>query len=96
MLWSNESRPVAARARRAQGHDAEADAMLDVVAKQAAGAGLRAPRTARADRRPAQPLRGPIQAVSMRSPRLRALVGGWWDHTNAEPPGSTTPGDIEQ
>ena len=41
MLWRNESRLWLSRARRAQGHAAEADAMLDAVAHEAAGAGLR-------------------------------------------------------
>jgi DNA-binding winged helix-turn-helix (wHTH) protein/tetratricopeptide (TPR) repeat protein len=40
VLWSNESRLWLSRTRRAQGHHAEADAMLSVVAEQARGAGL--------------------------------------------------------
>ena len=40
VLWTNESRLWLSRVRRAQGHEAEADAMLDVVARQAAAAGL--------------------------------------------------------
>jgi len=40
VLWSNESRLWLSRARRAQGHRAEADAMLNVVAQQARDAGL--------------------------------------------------------
>ncbi len=40
VLWRNESRLWLSRVRRAQGHTAEADAMLDVVAHEAAGAGL--------------------------------------------------------
>lgn len=40
VLWRNESRLWLSRVRRAQGHDAEADAMLTVVADEAAAAGL--------------------------------------------------------
>jgi tetratricopeptide (TPR) repeat protein len=40
VLWSNESRLWLSRARRAQGHAPEADAMLAVVAQQAHDAGL--------------------------------------------------------
>ena len=40
VLWRNESRLWLARVRRARGHDAEADAMLDVVRREAAAAGL--------------------------------------------------------
>lgn len=39
-LWANESRLWLSRVRRAQGHDAEADAMVDVVAKEARASGL--------------------------------------------------------
>ena len=39
-LWSNESRLWLAKVRRAQGHGAEAAAMFEVVAEQAAAAGL--------------------------------------------------------
>ncbi len=38
-LWSNESRLWLSRVRRAQGHPAEADAMVQVVASEAAAAG---------------------------------------------------------
>lgn len=41
VLWRNESRLWLARVRRAQGHAAEADAMLAVVAREAREAGLR-------------------------------------------------------
>ena len=41
VLWRNESRLWLSRVRRAQGHEVEADAMLDVVAREAAEAGLR-------------------------------------------------------
>jgi DNA-binding winged helix-turn-helix (wHTH) protein/tetratricopeptide (TPR) repeat protein len=41
VLWRNESRWWLARVRRAQGHVAEADAMLAVVAREAGEAGLR-------------------------------------------------------
>lgn len=41
VLWRNESRLWLSRVRRAQGHITEADAMLDAVAREAAGAGLR-------------------------------------------------------
>ena len=52
VLWSNESRRWLARVRRAQGHPAEADAMLDVVAAEASAAGLvRLARLAGTDRR---------------------------------------------
>jgi hypothetical protein len=40
-LWCNESRLWLSRARRAQGHVEEANAMLSVVAQQASGSGLR-------------------------------------------------------
>ena len=40
ILWTNESRLWLSRVRRAQGHDAEADAMADVVRDQAEAAGL--------------------------------------------------------
>ncbi|MGA9278647.1 AAA family ATPase [Ilumatobacter sp.] len=40
VLWSNSSRLWLSRTRRAQGHAAEADAMLSVVERQAADAGL--------------------------------------------------------
>ncbi len=40
VLWRNESRLWMSRVRRAQGHAAEADAMLDVVAREASEAGL--------------------------------------------------------
>ena len=40
VLWSNESRLWLSRTRRAQGHAAEADAMLRVVAQQTREAGL--------------------------------------------------------
>ena len=39
-VWSNESRLWLSRVRRAQGHAAEADAMLSVVAREAEAAGL--------------------------------------------------------
>lgn len=39
-LWSNESRLWLSRVRRAQGHEAEADAMLAVVQREAHEAGL--------------------------------------------------------
>ena len=41
ILWTNESRLWLSRVRRAQGHDAEADAMADVVRDQAEAAGLK-------------------------------------------------------
>ena len=41
VLWRNESRLWLSRVRRAQGHVAEADAMLAVVGDEAAAAGLR-------------------------------------------------------
>jgi DNA-binding winged helix-turn-helix (wHTH) protein/tetratricopeptide (TPR) repeat protein len=41
VLWRNESRLWLSRVRRAQGHRDEADAMLDVVAREADAAGLR-------------------------------------------------------
>ena len=41
VLWRNESRLWLSRVRRAQGHAVEADAMLDVVRREAAEAGLR-------------------------------------------------------
>ena len=40
-LWRNESRLWLSRVRRAQGHHAEADAMLDAVGHEAEAAGLR-------------------------------------------------------
>ena len=40
LLWSNESRLWLSRTRRAQGHDAEADAMLTVVTQEARAGGL--------------------------------------------------------
>ena len=50
VLWSNESRLWLASVRRAQGHAAEADAMAEVVATEAAAGGLvRLERLARAD-----------------------------------------------
>jgi len=41
VLWRNESRMWLSRVRRAQGHATEADAMLDAVTREVAGAGLR-------------------------------------------------------
>ena len=40
VLWANESRLWLSRVRRAQGHDSEADAMAEVVRRQAGAAGL--------------------------------------------------------
>ena len=40
VLWANESRLWLSRVRRAQGHEVEADAMLEVVARQTSDAGL--------------------------------------------------------
>ena len=56
VIWSNESRLWLSRARRAQGHRAEADAMSTVVAQQAAEKGLlRLERLASAELRPRTP-----------------------------------------